>query len=94
MMHMRRKVCAGAPILIACAGAPILHHAPEGLGHAGIEQTLHVMHQHFHWRGVKADITSYIASCDSCQRNKLIILDLPECKHQQSMVPCGMCMLI
>ena len=36
------------------------------------------MHQHFHWRGIKADIALYIGSCDSCQRSKLVTLDLPE----------------
>ena len=50
----------------------------EVIGHAYIGHTLHVMHQHFHWRGIKADITSYIGSCDSCQHDNPITLDLPE----------------
>ena len=64
------------------------------IGHAGIDQTLPVMHQHLLWRGIKADIASYIENCDSRQRSKLITLDLPEMQAPAFMVPCGMFMWI
>ena len=50
----------------------------EALGHAGVEQTLTVMHQHFHWAGIKSDIALYIQACDACQRSKLVHLNLPD----------------
>ncbi len=50
----------------------------EVLGHAGVEQTLTVLHQHFHWNGIKHDITLYVKCCDSCQRSKLVHLDMPD----------------
>ena len=36
------------------------------------------MHQHFHWNGIKHDITLYVKCCDSCQRSKLVHLDMPD----------------
>lgn len=50
----------------------------EALGHAGVEQTLTVMHQHFHWAGIRSDIALYIKACDACQRSKLVHLHLPD----------------
>ena len=50
----------------------------EALGHAGVAQTLTVMHQHFHWTGIKSDIGLYVQACDACQRSKLVHLDLPD----------------
>ena len=44
----------------------------ETLGHAGIEQTLTVLHQHFHWPGLKSDVADYRKACDSCQKQSLI----------------------
>jgi hypothetical protein len=48
----------------------------EVLGHAGVEQTLTVLHQHFHWNGIKHDITLYVKCCDSCQTSKLVHHDI------------------
>ena len=32
----------------------------DRLGHAGVNQTLAVLHQLYHWPGVKADVASFI----------------------------------
>jgi hypothetical protein len=40
------------------------------LGHSGIYQSLTVVHQHFHWPGIKDDIALVIQTCDACQRVK------------------------
>lgn len=50
----------------------------EVLGHAGIEQTLIVLHQHFYWNGIKGDIRKYVMCCDACQRSKLVHLHLSD----------------
>jgi hypothetical protein len=50
----------------------------EALGHAGIEQTLAVMHRHFHGNGIKHDIGLHVKCCDSCQRGKLVSLEMPD----------------
>ena len=50
----------------------------EALGHAGVQQSLTVMHQNFHWAGIKSDIALYIQACDTCQRSKLVHLTLPK----------------
>ena len=41
------------------------------LGHSGISQTLVVVHQHFHWPGIKDDIARVLKTCDACQRSSL-----------------------
>ena len=41
--------------------------------HAGTEQSLTLMHQDFHWPGIRADIASHCMHCDACQRQKLIM---------------------
>jgi hypothetical protein len=56
----------------------IIRVVHETLGHAGIEQTLVVMHQHFHWPGIKEDIQSLCRVCDSCQKQKLILASPPD----------------
>ena len=48
------------------------------LAHAGIEQTLAFAHLHFHWGGIKSDISKYIKCCDACQRQRMLLPDLPE----------------
>ncbi len=35
-------------------------------------QTLIVLHQHFHWAGVKHDITLFVKTCEPCQRIKVL----------------------
>jgi hypothetical protein len=42
------------------------------LGHSGISQTLTILHQHFHWPGVKRDVTLFISSCEACQKVKAV----------------------
>ena len=39
----------------------------DRLGHAGVIQTLAVLHQHYHWPGVKADVAAFIRQCHACQ---------------------------
>jgi Integrase zinc binding domain/PHD-finger len=41
------------------------------MGHPGISQTLTILHQNFHWVGVKEDITTYIHVCDNYQKLKV-----------------------
>ena len=72
-LHPRWLVCP--PLHFRWDTIRMLH---EALGHAGISQTLAVMHQHFHWAGIKADIAQYIKCCDACQRRKLILPELPD----------------
>ena len=40
-------------------------------GHSGVSQTLAVLHQHFHWPGVKADVAAYVKQCHACQMQRL-----------------------
>jgi hypothetical protein len=47
------------------------------LGHSGVTQTLVVMHQHFHWVGIKSDITTYVSTCEACQRVKARLPEHP-----------------
>jgi hypothetical protein len=39
----------------------------DRLGHSGVNQTLAVMHQHYHWSGMKADISAFVRQCQPCQ---------------------------
>lgn len=39
-------------------------------GHRGIKRTLEAISRSFWWRHMAAEVTSYVASCPSCQRNK------------------------
>jgi hypothetical protein len=50
----------------------------EALGHAGITSLLRVLHMHYHWRGIRADVELFIRCCDACQRQKLILPEPPE----------------
>lgn len=51
------------------------------LGHSGITQTLVVVHQHFHWVGMKSDIELYVSTCEACQRVKARVPDHPPLQH-------------
>lgn len=42
------------------------------LGHSGVSQTLTVLHQHFHWPGVKRDVALFISTCEPCQKVKAL----------------------
>lgn len=45
------------------------HDNPLG-GHLGVTKTIHQVKQHFYWPNMDAEITKYVTSCVSCQRNK------------------------
>jgi hypothetical protein len=46
-----------------------VHDAPYS-GHFGIDRTLHQAKRLFFWPTLAADVTAYVKSCASCQRNK------------------------
>jgi hypothetical protein len=50
----------------------------DALAHGGISQTLYQLHQHFHWVGIKGDVTTYVNTCETCQKVKASPLDPPE----------------
>eukprot|EP00892_Ulva_mutabilis_P000150 jgi/Ulvmu1/10135/UM006_0089.1 len=43
----------------------------DRMGHAGVSQTLAVLHQHHHWPGIKADVAAYVEQCHACQVKRL-----------------------
>ena len=53
-----------------------LYH--DALGHCGVRQTLTVLHQYFHWKGIKLDVARHVKVCDACQRRKLALPELPD----------------
>jgi cleavage and polyadenylation specificity factor subunit 1 len=59
------------------------------LGHAGISQTLAVMHMHFHWLGIKDDIALVIQTCDACQRMKAHVPFVPPPERPALYQPLG-----
>ena len=52
----------------------------DRLGHSGVSQTLAVLHQHFHWPGVKADVAAYVKQCHACQMQRLEHQTVPDPK--------------
>ena len=52
-----------APILAEC------HDAVTG-AHFGRDKTLAAVKERFEWDGLASDVELYVATCDSCQRNK------------------------
>jgi hypothetical protein len=50
-------------LIVAC------HSSALG-GHSGVNATYNRMKRHFEWKGMKADIESYIKQCPVCQRAK------------------------
>ena len=56
----------------------VIRMVHDALGHSGVEHTLRVMHMHFHWNGIKEDISWFIQCCDACQRRKLKLPAPPE----------------
>lgn len=46
-----------------------LHDEPMS-GHLGIEKTLQSVRQRFFWKGMKADVNDFVASCVVCQKVK------------------------
>jgi hypothetical protein len=45
-------------------------HDTPYCGHVGRTKTLHNVQKYFWWRYMNADVKNFVASCDSCQRNK------------------------
>jgi len=46
-------------------------HVPVYSGHGGVAKTMHQLRlAGVHWPGLKSDVKSFVAACDSCQRNK------------------------
>ena len=63
------------------------HDSPTA-GHLGIDKTIDLIRRDFEWSTLRDDVTKYVKSCDSCQRNKverasprgeLIPLPVPDC---------------
>ena len=46
-----------------------VHDTPHA-GHLGSEKTYHLIAQSFFWPHLFRDVTNYVRSCDTCQRNK------------------------
>ena len=45
----------------------------DTLGHAGVGQTLSLLHQHVHWPGIKKDVAICLKTCPACQKVKVIM---------------------
>jgi hypothetical protein len=50
----------------------------EAVGHAGVQHTMANLHHHFHWCGVRADVTKYVKCCEPCQKRKLAVPAIPD----------------
>ena len=50
----------------------------DRMGHAGVTQTLAVLHQHYHWPGIKADVAAYVEQCHTCQVKRLELQQVAE----------------
>jgi len=46
------------------------HDCPTA-GHLGIDKTIELIRRDFDWTNLRDDVTKYVKSCDSCQRNKV-----------------------
>lgn len=46
-------------------------------GHAGVSQTTHLLHLHFHWPHMKQDVKKLVSTCDACQRRARHIPEEP-----------------
>ena len=47
-------------------------------GHAGVYQTTHLLHLHFHWPHMKQDVKRFVSTCDACQRRARHIPEDPD----------------
>ena len=47
------------------------HHDDPLAGHFGVDKTLELMGRKYYWDSIKADVKSYVDSCDICQRKKV-----------------------
>ena len=50
----------------------------DRMGHAGVTQMLAVLHQHYHWPGIKADVAAYVEKCHACQVKRLELQQVAE----------------
>jgi hypothetical protein len=46
------------------------HHDIEIAGHLGMDKTIEAITRNYYWPKMGKDIKKYIATCDTCQRNK------------------------
>ena len=49
-------------------------HNTRYVGHSGVRKTTDLIHRDFYWPTVQADVATYVATCEECQRNKPSIL--------------------
>jgi RNase H-like domain found in reverse transcriptase/Reverse transcriptase (RNA-dependent DNA polymerase)/Integrase zinc binding domain/PHD-finger/Integrase core domain len=70
-----KKIRGDPPRWLVCPPPPyrwdVIRMFHDMLGHAGVEQTLKTLHVHFHWPGIKADISLFVSCCTPCQKLKL-----------------------
>jgi hypothetical protein len=59
----------------------------DRLGHSGVNQTLAVMHQHYHWSGMKADISAFVRQCHPCQVRHLELHHVAEVRLPRMSCP-------
>ena len=45
-------------------------HDIPAVGHVGIRRTMELVDRHFHWRGMRKDVASYVQTCPTCQMMK------------------------
>eukprot|EP01018_Ginkgo_biloba_P000166 Gb_27013 [translate_table: standard] len=53
------------------------HSSPLG-GHSGFDKTYHCIHTDFYWPRMKSIIATFIAKCDTCQRQKVENIAQPD----------------
>ena len=46
------------------------HHDPPTAGHPGVERTLGLIRQHYHWYGMRKDVEGFVRKCQACAVNK------------------------
>ena len=50
----------------------ILNLAHDQLGHNGSARTYMIVKRHYYWKGIKADCTRYVKSCDVCREHNIV----------------------
>jgi hypothetical protein len=68
-LHSVARLWLAVPT-VSCRWSLIAAHR-DRLGHAGIFQTFRAMRQHYHWPGMKLDVSAYVAQCHPCQLKRL-----------------------
>ena len=56
-------------------------------GHAGVTQTLAVLHQHDHWPGIKADVAAHVEQCHACQGQRVELQQVAEIRTPRMSSP-------